>query len=137
MIPRKNPFLLLNACIKLKFPVDLTIIGSGNLREKITKSINKLNKYDLKVDLIESFDNQKISKIIKSHDVLVLPSKFDGFGFVVAEAIYSDTYVIVSSNVGAKDLIINGKNGSIFKNNSLNELINHLNLHYLKKIYYG
>lgn len=136
LIPRKNPLLLLNACEKLKFPVDLTILGKGKLKEKIIRKINKINKKDLTVNLLDSLDNKNIYKIIKSNDVLVLPSQFDGFGFVVAEAIYCQTFAIVSSNVGSKDMIDNGKNGSIFMNNSLNDLINHLNLHYLKKKYY-
>ena len=34
------------------------------------------------------------NKLISDHDVLVLPSKFDGFGFVVSEAINANTYVI-------------------------------------------
>ncbi len=136
LIPRKNPLLLLNACKKLNFPVDLTIIGTGKLKEKIIKNIKKIVKKDLKVNFIDSYDNENIYKIIKSNDVLVLPSKFDGFGFVVAEAIYCKTFAIVSSNVGSKDFIESGKNGSIFMNNSLKDLINHLNLHYLKKKYY-
>ena len=133
LIPRKNPFLLLKACKKLTFPVHLTILGKGKLKENLIKNIHKIKKKDLKVDFIDSFDNENIHKIIKSNDVLVLPSKFDGFGFVVAEAIYCNTFAIVSSNVGSKDLIKSGKNGSIFTNNSLEDLINHLNLHYLKK----
>ena len=63
---------------------------------------------------------------------MVLPSRFDGFGFVVAEAIYCDTYVIVSSQVGSQDLITQGINGSIFQNNSKEELKNHLIMQYLK-----
>ena len=58
-------------------------------------------------------------------------NKFDGFGFVVAEAIYCNTFVITSSQVGSKDLIIEGVNGSIFKNNSFDELYN-LKPHYLR-----
>ena len=63
---------------------------------------------------------------------MVLPSKFDGFGFVVSEAISAKVFTIVSSQVGAKDLITNGKVGAVFKNNSLSELQNLLNLHYMR-----
>jgi len=46
-------------------------------------------------------------------DLLVLPSRLDGFGLVVAEALACGTPVIVSDRVGAKDLVVEGVNGWI------------------------
>lgn len=46
-------------------------------------------------------------------DVLVLPSRNDSFGMVVAEALASACPVIVSDQVGAKDLVRPGQNGWI------------------------
>ena len=71
--------------------------------------------------------------MIMKNDVLVLPSRFDGFGFVVSEAIKYGTYVIVSSQVGAKDLLLKGKKGAVFNMGSKDELINQLNLHFLRQ----
>ena len=93
-----------------------------------------MDSSNLLIKTLNKFDNQKINDLISDHDVLVLPSKFDGFGFVVSEAIDSKVYVIVSNTVGSKDLIHNGKIGAVFKNNSLSELKNLLNLHYLRSI---
>ena len=72
-------------------------------------------------------------QIIMKNDVLVLPSRFDGFGFVISEAIKYGTYVIVSSQVGAKDLLQKGKKGAVFNVGSKNELKNQLNLHFLRQ----
>tara|TARA_Y100000589_G_scaffold210769_1_gene198831 strand:+ start:832 stop:1881 length:1050 start_codon:yes stop_codon:yes gene_type:complete len=132
LVDRKNPLLLLKACKRVNFRINLTIVGIGPLKEKLLDEIKNSKTNGLKIKFIETIDNNNIYEVIKKNHVLVLPSKFDGFGFVVAEAIYCQTYVIVSSNVGAKDLILNGSIGSIFKNNSMEELINHLNLHYLR-----
>ena len=48
-----------------------------------------------------------------NHDVLVLPSRFDSFGMVVAEAMACGLSAIVSDHVGAKEMIQNGQNGFI------------------------
>lgn len=50
---------------------------------------------------------------LASHDVLVLPSLFDSFGMVVAEAMACGLPVIVTENVGAKEMVSPGVNGLI------------------------
>lgn len=55
-------------------------------------------------------------------DVFVLPSRLDGFGMVVTEAMSAATPVIVSSHVGAKDLVKDGENGWIFESGSISAL---------------
>jgi glycosyltransferase involved in cell wall biosynthesis len=52
--------------------------------------------------------------LLRSCDVLVLPSAQDGFGLVVLEALSSGLPVIVSDRVGAKDCVLEGKNGFVF-----------------------
>jgi glycosyltransferase involved in cell wall biosynthesis len=46
-------------------------------------------------------------------DCLILPSRHDSFGMVVAESLACGTPVIVSDMVGAKDIIKDGENGWI------------------------
>ena len=46
-------------------------------------------------------------------DVLVLPSRFDGWGAVVNEALMVGTPVICSDRCGASDVIENGRNGYV------------------------
>lgn len=50
---------------------------------------------------------------LAQHQVLVLPSRFDSFGMVVAEAMACGLVVIVSENVGAKELVTPGENGFV------------------------
>jgi glycosyltransferase involved in cell wall biosynthesis len=49
-----------------------------------------------------------------SADVLVMPSRGEGYGLVVAEALASGLPAIVSSATGAKDLVRDGENGWVF-----------------------
>lgn len=49
-------------------------------------------------------------------DIFVLPSRYDGWGVVVNQALGAGLPVIVSDKVGAQDLVKEGQNGYIFKN---------------------
>ncbi len=54
-------------------------------------------------------------------DFYMMLSKFDTFGMVVLEAMAAGLPVMVSANVGAKDLVREGKNGFIIENPSNHE----------------
>lgn len=53
----------------------------------------------------------QIAELYANSDCLVLPSRCDGFGLVVAEALACGVPVIVSARVGARDLVRPGGNG--------------------------
>lgn len=48
--------------------------------------------------------NEKLVELYSTHDVLVLPSRQDGFGMVLLEALACGTPVVASMNTGALDL---------------------------------
>ena len=54
--------------------------------------------------------------VIRNYDVLVLPSRHDGWGGVVNEALLQGVPVICSDQVGAKVLIENSGAGAVFAN---------------------
>ncbi|KAB2963780.1 MAG: glycosyltransferase family 4 protein [Thermoanaerobaculia bacterium] len=55
--------------------------------------------------------HEQLPEVYSAADVLVLPSRLDGFGMVVSEALACGTPVLVSDRVGAKDLVQEGVNG--------------------------
>jgi glycosyltransferase involved in cell wall biosynthesis len=67
-------------------------------------------------------------------DIFVLPSRMDGFGMVVAEAMATGTPVLVSSHVGAKDLVNDGVNGWIFNSGDVEGLARRMQQAYDQRI---
>lgn len=57
--------------------------------------------------------HDRLAAELPNHDVLVLPSRFDSFGMVVAEAMACGLPVIVTDHVGAKEMVTPGENGLI------------------------
>jgi glycosyltransferase involved in cell wall biosynthesis len=58
--------------------------------------------------------NSELRLILRDYDTLVLPSRWDGWGAVINEAIHSGLKVICSDRCGASILIINDKIGHVF-----------------------
>lgn len=66
----------------------------------------------------EPYNEKTISNVMNEIDVIVVPSKwYETFGFTVLEALSYGVPVIVSNNVGAKDLV-NNHNGFIYNSES-------------------
>ncbi|MCX8122868.1 MAG: glycosyltransferase [Spirochaetes bacterium] len=61
-------------------------------------------------------DHEKLPKIYSAADMLVLPSRFDTFGCVVLEALSCGLPVLAYNTKGPKDIINNGLNGYLVKN---------------------
>lgn len=105
----KGVDLLLAAFARLKVPGKrLLIVGpiteSGLLPDPLPSGVEYLGK----------LERRAVFDAYADADVLVLPSRADGFGFVVPEAMTTGLPVIVSSCTGAKDLVQDGATGWIF-----------------------
>jgi UDP-glucose:(heptosyl)LPS alpha-1,3-glucosyltransferase len=59
---------------------------------------------------------EELEGIYRAGDIYAMLSKFDTFGMVVLEAMAQGLPVVVSANVGAKDLIVEGINGFVIDN---------------------
>jgi glycosyltransferase involved in cell wall biosynthesis len=65
------------------------------------------------IDVLGALSQPALAADLRRADVLVLPSRNDSYGMVVAEALAAGTPVLVSEMVGAKDLVVEGRNGWI------------------------
>ncbi len=64
-------------------------------------------------------DNGEVGNLLQQADLLLLPSRKDGWGAVVNEALMSGVPVICSDNCGAGDLLRESWRGSVFQAGSV------------------
>ena len=98
--------------IKIR-PAKLLIIGDGEEKDKINNFIikNNLNNF---VKLM-SYKKNAIDYLNIS-DVFVLSSKYEGLPNVLIECLYLKKYIISTNcNTGPKEILYNGKIGTLFK----------------------
>jgi len=122
---RKGVDLLMKAVSlisKEKTPYHLTILGDGPMRQQLEIMTVELGIHD-SVSFIGAKPIDEVRDILLQQDLLVLPSRFDGWGAVVNEAMECSLAVITSDQVGARrPLIVEGHNGYVFKSDSYFDL---------------
>jgi glycosyltransferase involved in cell wall biosynthesis len=98
---------LLDAIELLGTGLEVTLIGRRiNADPKVERACGKHRWF-------QTVPHSQMLETMKQSDVLVLPSFSEGFGMVVTEAMACGLPVIVTPNVGASDLITNGKEGFV------------------------
>ncbi|HEX3048162.1 MAG TPA: glycosyltransferase [Bacillota bacterium] len=63
-----------------------------------------------------------IPELLGQHDLFILPSRVEGFGLVILEAMAAGVPVIASNIDGPKELIEPGQNGLLFENENFEDL---------------
>ncbi len=104
---RKGIAYLLDAVEQLGNSVELTIIG------KRVADCKPLDAALKKYNWIDSLPHSGILNAMRSHDVFVFPSLFEGFGLVLTEALSQGLPIIATDHTCAPDIIENGKEGFI------------------------
>ena len=105
---RKGISYLFEAIKGLESAVELTVVGSGSI-----DACPALKKALAVVRYIPSLPHVEILKLMATHDLLVFPSLFEGFGLVVTEAMSQGTPVITTERTCGPDIITSGKDGWI------------------------
>lgn len=112
------------AKLKSKYHVNkfkLLVIGKGNVK----KFGNLAQQLEIKdhVLFLGVVPKEKLDRIYLAGDVFLMLSKFDTFGIAVLEAMAASLPVVISENVGAKDIVKQGENGFVIENSSCAEEI--------------
>ena len=118
--PRKSPISLVKA-LPGSYHCKLTIVGEGSERKRIEHYLEQ-QKPPIDVNFTGRKLISEIPQTIAAHDVLVLPSVYDGWGAVVNEALENGCFVICSSACGAKDLLRDSRLGIVFQAGDKNDL---------------
>jgi len=102
----------------IKFEV--LIVGRGSERSRLEKLAKKL-KINKTVKFVGAQEDLKM--IYSQAGVLVLPSWIEGCPLVVLEAKHYGLPAIISSFLGAEEIVNHGKDGLIFKLDDINQLV--------------
>lgn len=113
------------------YDFDFKIIAPKYKKDILLKFLVYIFKLQKNIEVLDKQENMEY--FYKSIDCLVLPSINEAFGLVVLEAMSYLKLALVSSTAGACEIVNNGKNGFIFNQKSLFDLLG--NLKNIIKIY--
>ncbi len=101
--------------------IKLLVVGKG--RENYYRQL--AHRLGIGDDVIFSgeVNREALERIYYAGDLYAMLSKFDTFGLVVLEAMAASLPVLISENVGAKDLVSDGVNGFIIDNTADPDMI--------------
>lgn len=91
--------------------ISLLVVGKGEA-EKFQKVAHDLG---IGANVFFSGIRRDMERVYQAGDIFCLLSQFDTFGMVVSEALAAGLPVIVSEQVGAKDLVVQGENGFVVR----------------------
>lgn len=104
---RKGLSYLLEAVTRLGSKVELTLVGQRVAECRVLDAALRVHRW------IPSLSHTAVLEEMSSHDVMVFPSLFEGFGLVILEAMSQGVPVITTPNTGAPHFISDGEDGFI------------------------
>ena len=122
----KRPDMVVNLARRLSesgLNVQINMVGTGQLYEKIIKSI-AANHLDKVLHLVGGIPNDQVLDLMKSHHLFLLTSnKREGWGVVVNEAMANGCCVVSSDAVGSIPYLIqDGVSGRLFQSGNEDSL---------------
>lgn len=98
----------------------LDFIGTGPDEHRL-KDLITTNGMENSISILGNQSREYIYEHLCDYDLFVQPSRFEGFGLTVAEAMGAGIPVLVSDNEGPLAVIDNGRYGFTFKNMSVTD----------------
>lgn len=125
---KKGQDLLIQAFSKLEIKNSyLDFIGEGTSLNHLSNLIEKYNLGD-KVIFLGKKSRDYVYKNISKYDLLVQPSRYEGFGLTIVESMAAKVPVLVSNIDGPAEIIENERYGYSFKSDNVENLTDKLNI---------
>jgi len=129
MIYRKGLDILLKAfeLLATEYNVALHLVGR---EAELNEMMSRLTPASKKKIFYHGFRApEDLSVFFNKADIFILPSRYDGWGVVVNQALGAGLPIVCSDQVGAGlDLIEEGKNGYLFKSEDVEDLYSKLKI---------
>jgi len=96
--------------------------GKGKELQKIKEAVRKY-KIDSHVIFLGFVPEKQLNEWYNKAQIVVLPSRFEGFGITLIEAIATGARVIGTNVDGIRSIIIDGKNGRLVEYGNVNRFV--------------
>lgn len=121
LVPRKGLDLLLSALKKInQTNIELVVVGTGTQERTLRAQSEQL--LPGRVKWIGAATIDEVPSHIEAADCLVLPSRYDGWGAVVTEALMVGTPVVCSDACGSAEVVLASKVGGVFPSGDADSL---------------
>lgn len=118
---RKGGDLLLRALSRLStHQWHCIFCGVGDQLES-WRALSNQSAIASRVEFLPPMSMSEVPQLLSRSDLLVLPSRFDGWGAVINEAMAAGVPAVCSSACGARDLL-GGRRGDVFESNNIDSL---------------
>lgn len=105
---QKNPKLFIDSfkeASRYNRDIKGAIIGAGDLEQEV-----RLHASGLNIDILGSIGDEQLHKIFQQSEVFVMTSRYEGFGFVLVEALAYDLKVVSTDcPVGPREILSNSR----------------------------
>ena len=129
---KKGQDLLIRAAAALQGKIHVTFVGDGSSRMFLEQLAIEL-KADQWISFLGSRTQAYIAEHLCEYDLFVQPSRREGFGLTVAEAMASKVPVLVSNGQGPAEVTCGDKYGWLFENGDSDKLMEQID--YIVKHY--
>lgn len=130
---KKGQDLLIKAASRFKGKITVDFIGTGSSFEYLKQLTYKLHCESF-IKFLGKQDQHYIITHLGNYDLFVQPSRWEGFGLTVAEALAAEVPVITSEGQGPAEVICGNKYGWTFENGNVDDLTN--KIEYILNHYY-
>lgn len=126
LVQRKRIDLLIDALVPLVSQLDfeLVVVGSGPLDSELRTQADRCLQGQ--VIFLGKLALEDVPQAIANADCLILPSRHDGWGVVISEALMVGVPVICSDRCGAAIAVKASGYGGVFTSGDVNSLSEHL-----------
>lgn len=110
---------ILKCNLNVKFRCDF--VGEGSDKKRLKRMIDDLGLGE-QVNMLGNKPKSWVHCNLQKYDVLILPSRFEGFGLVITEAMAARVPVLITDLEGPRNIVRDERYGFFIKNLQPNEL---------------